>query len=106
MTPRHDQTPGVVARWTHRTAAHPTCCDECGEPLDAGTSQCPQCRQAAGATATGMLAVVVETTSGDRRLVIAERTPTGGWAPSRHLPATPAVVRAVARHDAAQDGVA
>jgi RNA polymerase subunit RPABC4/transcription elongation factor Spt4 len=96
----------VVARWSHRTATEATRCDECGEHLDVGTTQCPQCRQAAAATATGMLAVVVETTAGDRRLVVAERTPTGGWAPTRHVPATNQAVRALARQDLTRDGAA
>jgi hypothetical protein len=53
-----------------------------------------------------MLAVVVETTRGDKRLVVAERTPGGGWAATRTMPATPAVVRAVARQDHTQGGAA
>lgn len=97
----------VVARWTSRPATNAsTVCDGCGETLDPGTTQCPQCRQAAVVAPTGMLAVLVETAAGDRRLVIAERTPTGGWAPARHLPATPTVVRALARQDQTRGGAA
>jgi RNA polymerase subunit RPABC4/transcription elongation factor Spt4 len=97
----------VVARWAARRATTgPAVCGECGEHLDLGTTQCPQCRQAAATTATGMLAVVVETTGGDRRLVVAERTPTGGWAPTRHLSATGEAVRALARQDATRGGAA
>lgn len=99
-------TTTVVARWCHRAATADTTCGECGEALDAGTTACPTCRQAASPTATGMLAVVVETAAGDRRLVIAERAPDGRWAPTRHVPATDRAVRAVARHDTAQDGAA
>jgi predicted amidophosphoribosyltransferase len=107
MTARRDNTPGVVARWAaRRVADRPTICDECGEALDPGTTECPQCRQAAADTATGMLAVVVETAGGDRRLVVAERTPAGGWAPTRHLPATGQAVRALARQDATRGGAA
>jgi hypothetical protein len=97
----------VVARWAARPATTgPAVCGECGEPLDPGSVQCPQCRQATATTATGMLAVVVETTAGDRRLVVAERTPTGGWAPTRHLPASDQAVRALARQDQTRDGAA
>jgi hypothetical protein len=106
MTARPDPTPGVVARWAHRTATQPTLCGECGEPLDVGATQCPQCRQAAATTATGMLAVVVETAAGERRLVVAERTPTGGWAPTRRLPATSHAVRALARQATTGEGAA
>lgn len=105
MTPATTAT--VVARWTSRPATTtPVVCDGCGETLDPGTPQCPQCRQAAVPTPTGMLAVLVQTVGGDRRLVIAERTPTGGWAPTRHLPASPDVVRALARQDQSRGGAA
>jgi hypothetical protein len=90
----------VVARWTHRAAREDTPCAECGEHLDAGTTHCPNCRQAAAPVAIGMLAAVVETAAGDRRLVIAERTPDGGWAPTRHVPATDRALRALARPEA------
>jgi hypothetical protein len=92
----------VVARWAaRRPTTAPVGCDECGEALEPGTTQCPQCRQAAPVTATGMLAVLVSTADGER-LVIAERTPSGGWAATRSVPATPAAVGAVARHDTAR----
>ena len=55
---------------------------------------------------TGMLAVVVETAGGDERLVVAERTPGGGWAATRNVPATPSAVRAVARQDHTRGGAA
>ena len=90
----------VVARWTHRAAREDTTCGECGQHLDAGTTHCSNCRQAAVPEATGMLAIVVETAAGDRRLVIAERTPDGGWAPTRHVPATDRALRALARPEA------
>jgi hypothetical protein len=97
----------VVARWTTRPAtAVPVVCDECGEVLEPGTTQCPQCRQAAPIPPTGMLAVVVETTRGDKRLVVAERTPGGGWAATRTMPATPTAVRAIARQDHTRGGAA
>jgi predicted RNA-binding Zn-ribbon protein involved in translation (DUF1610 family) len=98
----------VVARWTTRpaTTTTPVVCDECGEVLEPGMTRCPQCRQAAPLPPTGMLAVVVETTRGDKRLVVAERTPGGGWAATRTMPATPAVVRAVARQDHTRGGAA
>jgi hypothetical protein len=92
----------VVARWAaRRPTTAPGGCEECGETLEPGTTQCPQCRQAAPVPATGMLAVLVSTADGER-LVIAERTPTGGWAATRSVPATPAAVVAVARHDLAR----
>lgn len=97
----------VVARWTTRPATTtPVVCDECGEVLEPGTTKCPQCRQAAPVPPTGMLAVVVETTRGETRLVVAERTAAGGWAATRAMPATPAVVRAVARQDHTRGGAA
>lgn len=96
----------VVARWAHRTVTTDTTCGECGEALDAGTTQCPNCRQAVATEATGMLAVVVETAAGDCRLVIAERTPDGRWAATRHAPATDQAVRAVARQNTTRDGAA
>lgn len=95
----------IVARWSARPAASTaTVCDECGEALDAGTARCPQCRQAARVMPTGMLAAVVETTRGERRLVVAERTPGGGWAAARVVPATPMAVRAIARQDLSRGG--
>ncbi|HEX6238918.1 MAG TPA: hypothetical protein VFZ68_17085 [Acidimicrobiales bacterium] len=97
----------IVARWTSRPATTASAfCDECGETLDPGTTRCPQCRQSAPVPPTGMLAVLVETTGGDRRLVVAERTPDGGWAPTRHLPATPTTVRALSRQDQTRGGAA
>jgi len=71
---------GIVARWS-------------------APDQCPQCRKLAPAHPTGMLAVVIDTARG-RRLVIAERTPAGRWAPTRHLPATSEAVRMLHRQDA------
>lgn len=97
----------IVARWSARPATvTATVCDECGESIDAGTARCPQCRQATRVMQTGMLAAVVETTGGERRLVVAERTPGGGWAAARVVPATPSVVRAVARQDLTRGGAA
>ena len=97
----------VVARWTTRPAATTAVeCDECGEVLEPCTAQCPQCRQAAPIPPTGMLAVVVETTRGEKRLVVAERTAAGGWAAIRTMPATPTAVRAVARQDHPRGGAA
>jgi RNA polymerase subunit RPABC4/transcription elongation factor Spt4 len=91
---------GVVARWSsRRTSDRPQTCEECGEAVPAATVQCPQCRQFTPAHPTGMLAVVIDTASG-RRLVIAERTPAGGWAPTRDLPATSEAVRVLRRQDA------
>ena len=105
MTRHH--IPGVIARWATPTApAGPTGCDECGEHLDPDMAQCPGCRQTTAGPATGRLAVVIETTAGDRRLLIAERTPSGGWASTRRLPATDKAVRAVARQDRTKDGAA
>lgn len=106
MTRHH--TPGVIARWaTPTTPTGPTACDECGEHLDPDMTQCPGCRQTTTTgPATGRLAVVIETTAGDRRLVIAERTPSGGWAPTRRLPATDKAVAALARQDRTRDGAA
>jgi hypothetical protein len=51
----------------------------------------------------GMLAVVVDTPAGPR-LVIAERTPGGGWAPARVVEATGEAVRMVHRQDAPTTG--
>lgn len=106
MTRPH--TPGVIARWATPTApTGPTACDECSEHLDPDMAQCPGCRQATTTgPATGRLAVVIETTAGDRRLLIAERTPNGGWAPTRHLPATADAVAALTRQDRTKDGAA
>lgn len=109
MTRHHTPgTPGVIARWATATApVGPTACGECGEHLDPGTAQCPACRQATTAgPATGRLAVVIETTGGERRLLIAERTPGGGWAPTRYLPATADAVAALASQDRTRDGAA
>ena len=93
----------IVARWSaRRVAATATVCDECGEGLDAGVTRCPQCRQAVGPTPTGMLATVVELAGGEPRLVVAERTPSGGWAAARVMPATPRAVQAIARQDLAR----
>jgi hypothetical protein len=103
--PPTSPVPTIVARWSTRPATTTaTVCDECGEALEAGTTRCPQCRQAAPVPPTGMLAAVVETTGGERRLVVAERTPGGGWAAARVVPATPTVVRAVARQDRTRGG--
>jgi RNA polymerase subunit RPABC4/transcription elongation factor Spt4 len=91
---------GIVARWSaRRTSDRPQTCDECGEIVPAAVDQCPQCRQLAPAHPTGMLAVLIDTANG-RRLVIAERTPNRGWAPTRDLPATSEAVRMLRRHDA------
>jgi hypothetical protein len=96
----------VVARWSaRRPTTAPIGCDDCGEALEPGTTHCPQCRQAAPVPSTGMLAVLVQTAGGSHRLVIAERTPGGGWAPTRNVPATPPAVRAVARQDLTRGGV-
>jgi RNA polymerase subunit RPABC4/transcription elongation factor Spt4 len=93
---------GVVARWTsRRTSERPRSCEECGEVVPAATAQCPQCRQVAPAHPTGMLAVVIDTANG-QRLVIAERTPAGGWAPTRDVPATSEAVRVLRRQDATE----
>ena len=92
-------TTGVIARWaTRRPTDHPTVCGECGQLVDAGANTCPTCRQATS-TATGMIAVVIETTNGDHRLVIAERTADGEWAPTRCMDPSPQAVRALARQD-------
>jgi RNA polymerase subunit RPABC4/transcription elongation factor Spt4 len=91
--------PLVVARWaTHRTHSHSIRCSGCGWILEPGTLQCPQCREAASPEPTGMLAVVVVTGVG-RRIVVAERTPSGGWAPTRSVPATGETVRVLRRQD-------
>ena len=93
----------IVARWSaRRVAATETVCDECGEGLDAGVRRCPQCRQAVGPASTGMLATVVELAGGERRLVVAERTPAGGWVAARVMPATSRAVQAIARQDLAR----
>jgi RNA polymerase subunit RPABC4/transcription elongation factor Spt4 len=95
----------VVARWSlRRPTMAPVGCGECGEALEPETTQCPQCRQAAPVASTGMLAVLVETARGDERLVIAERTPSGGWAATRNVPATPHALQAVARQDLTRGG--
>lgn len=95
----------VVARWSaRRPTTTPVGCDECGEALEPGRTHCPQCRQAAPVPSTGMLAVLLQTASGDQRLVVAERTPSGGWAATRNVPATPPAVRAVARQDLTRGG--
>lgn len=108
MTPHHDPgTPGVIARWATASAPdRPSACGECGQHLNPDTTQCPGCRQTTAGPATGRLAVVIETTAGERRLLIAERTPAGGWAPTRHLPATADAVAALARQDRTKDGAA
>jgi hypothetical protein len=103
--PRSRPAATIVARWSSRPApTTATVCEECGEALEAGTTRCPQCRQAAPVPLTGMLAAVVETTGGERRLVVATRTPGVGWAATRVVRATPTVVRAVARQDRTRGG--
>lgn len=102
---RRSSVATILARWSTRPATTaPAMCDECGEVLEAGVTHCPQCRQALPVPPTGMLAALVETNGGERRLVVAERTPGGGWAASRVMPATPTAVRAVARQDCARGG--
>lgn len=97
----------IVARWSTRPATTTsTMCDECGEALEPGATRCPQCRQAVPVVPAGMLAALLETASGERRLVIAESTPGGGWAAARVVPATPSAVRAVARQDRTRGGAA
>jgi hypothetical protein len=98
---------GVVARWAgHPCRERPSICGECGAVVEAQAERCPGCRQAVPAEATGMLAVVVETTGGARRLVVAHRSPGGGWAPTRDLPATGEAVRMLRRQDATAGGAA
>lgn len=71
-------TPSILARWT----THP----------DASTGG-----------AVGMLAAVVDTPAG-ARLVIAQRTPAGDWAPTRAIDATPDAVRMVRRQNTTDNG--
>lgn len=97
----------ILARWSTCSATTaPAMCDECGEALEAGLTHCPQCRQSVPVPPTGMLAALVETTGGERRLVVAERTPGGGWAAAHVMPATPNAVRALARQDRTRGGAA
>jgi uncharacterized Zn finger protein (UPF0148 family) len=86
---------GVVARWAepHGTAHH-TSCTGCGEPLVPHTIECPQCAQQVGRI-TAMLAQVIETAGGDRKLVISARTLEGGWEPVRTAAATDEAVRMI-----------
>jgi hypothetical protein len=105
--PRRRSVATILARWSTCSATTvPAMCDECGEALEAGVTHCPQCRQSVPLPSTGMLAALVETTGGDRRLVVAERTPGGGWAAARVMPATPNAVRALARQDRTRGGAA
>lgn len=73
------RTCGLVARWVGGRTG-PELCPECGEDLDG--NQCPACRHVTTAERTALLAVVVDTPAG-ARLVVAERTPGGGWVPTR-----------------------
>jgi hypothetical protein len=75
--------PEVVARWTVAAdAGTEGACDECGTPAVIG-QQCPTCRQLVDPRGPlGRLAVAT-VIAGRRTVVIAERTPAGGWAPVR-----------------------
>jgi hypothetical protein len=85
---------GVVARWTARRRPGPgAVCEECATPLVDIACEC--CGQLVG-RAVGMLATVVDTPAGPQ-LVIAERSPAGGWTPLRRFPATREALRALAR---------
>jgi hypothetical protein len=91
--------PLVVARWTgRRSPTGPVCCDECGAEVEPG-ERCPACYQQAPTIRAGMLATVITTAGGQRRAVVAQRTPAGGWAPVRTVPATDDVIRALRRQD-------
>lgn len=91
--------PVVLARWVGRRGiGAPMVCDECGEDVEAG-QRCPTCYQQAPTSRAGMLATVITTSRGERRAVIAQRTPAGGWAPVRTVPATGEVIRALRRQD-------
>lgn len=83
----------VVSRWTGRPSAT---CLECATPF-AGMV-CPNCRQRLEARdLSGRIGVEVETEAGDNLLVIAERSPDGGWATTRVLDASDEAVRMLAR---------
>ena len=86
---------GMVAHWAEqRGSAQRSRCAGCGEHLDAYTVECPQCAQPAGHS-TAMLAQVIETSGGDRQLVVSARTPGGGWEPVRVVEATADAVRMI-----------
>ena len=90
----------VLARFSAlRSTPAPVTCDECGDTVTASVA-CPTCRQAAGSASVGILAVAHTTAAGDRRIVLAERTAAGGWAPLRSFAADARAERMLRRQRA------
>lgn len=81
-------TPQVLARWVSPND-QPTTCTECGSKVEAG-EDCSTCGQWPD---VGMLAVVMMTSGGIRRIVVSKRAPSGGWCPVRNVPADPEAER-------------
>ena len=86
---------GVVARWAEQFTV--TRCGECDEHLAASLTHCPCCGQKAVGDPVGMLATVIETIGGRRRLVVSRRDPAGAWTPCRVLVASEEAVRMLRR---------
>jgi hypothetical protein len=86
---------GVIARWAEQLTV--TRCGECDEHLPADLTHCPRCGQKAVGDPVGMLATVIETIGGRRRLVVSRREPAGAWTPCRVLVASEEAVRMLRR---------
>jgi len=90
---------GVVARWAAHAPAGPDVrCAECGARVEPTAVYCDGCGQVPSQAPRGRMAVVIDTTAG-RRLVIAERTPDGGWTAARTQEPTGETVRMLRRQD-------
>ena len=97
MTAVDTPTIGVVARWAERRPTQTKVCDECSELVTSQSGRCANCGQLI-TVLTGLLAVVIETHTGDRRLVICERTERGGsWTPIRVVRANDEGIRMLRR---------
>lgn len=74
-------SPEVIGRWTVPVGdGSPAACDECGTAAVIGR-QCPECCQLVAPHGTSGRLAVATTIGGRRLVVVAERTPGGGWAP-------------------------